>query len=179
MTLAGRVDSLAPASGLEFSLLPPDNATGNFTKVVQRVPVKIAIDEGTAGIEKESAGSASSLFNMTRNLGGAVGIAMLQTLLTKREQFHSNVLVQSVSLFAEATRRRIAHMTAYFLSHGLADKATATHKAIAAIGLRVRQQATVMAFSDTFYLIGLSLIVALLASLLLTKPKRLSAGGAH
>ena len=133
----------------------------------------------TAGIEKESAGSASSLFNMTRNLGGAVGIAMLQTFLTKREQFHSNVLVQSVSLFAEATRRRIAHLTAYFLSHGLADKATATHKAIAAIGLRVRQQATVMAFSDTFYLIGLSLIVALLASLLLMKPARLSAGGAH
>jgi membrane fusion protein, multidrug efflux system len=42
--LAARVDSLAPASGLEFSLLPPDNATGNFTKIVQRVPVKLLID---------------------------------------------------------------------------------------------------------------------------------------
>ena len=40
----GRVDSLAPASGLEFSLLPPDNATGNFTKIVQRIPVKILFD---------------------------------------------------------------------------------------------------------------------------------------
>ncbi len=39
--LQGRVDTLAPASGLEFSLLPPDNATGNFTKIVQRIPVKI------------------------------------------------------------------------------------------------------------------------------------------
>jgi membrane fusion protein (multidrug efflux system) len=38
------VDSLAPASGLEFSLLPPDNATGNFTKIVQRIPVKIRFD---------------------------------------------------------------------------------------------------------------------------------------
>jgi len=38
------VDSLAPASGLEFSLLPPDNATGNFTKIVQRIPVKIRLD---------------------------------------------------------------------------------------------------------------------------------------
>jgi membrane fusion protein (multidrug efflux system) len=38
------VDSIAPASGLEFSLLPPDNATGNFTKIVQRVPVKIRLD---------------------------------------------------------------------------------------------------------------------------------------
>ncbi len=40
----GRVDSIAPASGQEFALLPPDNATGNFTKVVQRIPVKIALD---------------------------------------------------------------------------------------------------------------------------------------
>jgi membrane fusion protein (multidrug efflux system) len=42
----GHVDSLAPASGQEFALLPPDNATGNFTKVVQRIPVKIALDDG-------------------------------------------------------------------------------------------------------------------------------------
>ena len=40
----GHVDSLAPASGQEFALLPPDNATGNFTKIVQRIPVKIALD---------------------------------------------------------------------------------------------------------------------------------------
>ncbi len=45
----GHVDSLAPASGQEFALLPPDNATGNFTKVVQRIPVKIALD--TTSIE--------------------------------------------------------------------------------------------------------------------------------
>ena len=41
----GHVDSLSPASGQEFALLPPDNATGNFTKVVQRIPVKIVLDE--------------------------------------------------------------------------------------------------------------------------------------
>ena len=43
----GYVDSIAPASGQEFALLPPDNATGNFTKVVQRVPVKIVLDAGS------------------------------------------------------------------------------------------------------------------------------------
>jgi membrane fusion protein (multidrug efflux system) len=43
--LKGHVDSLAPASGLEFALLPPDNATGNFTKIVQRVPVKMVLDD--------------------------------------------------------------------------------------------------------------------------------------
>ncbi|SCB44896.1 HlyD family secretion protein [Rhizobium multihospitium] len=45
VTIKGHVDSLSPASGLEFSLLPPDNATGNFTKIVQRIPVKIVIDD--------------------------------------------------------------------------------------------------------------------------------------
>ena len=43
----GRVNSLAPASGQEFALLPPDNATGNFTKVVQRIPVKITLDRSS------------------------------------------------------------------------------------------------------------------------------------
>ena len=42
----GRVEGIAPASGAQFSLLPPENATGNFTKVVQRVPVRIAVPAG-------------------------------------------------------------------------------------------------------------------------------------
>ena len=44
-TIRGRVIEIAPASGSQFALLPPDNATGNYTKVVQRVPVKIALDD--------------------------------------------------------------------------------------------------------------------------------------
>jgi membrane fusion protein (multidrug efflux system) len=46
--LHGHVDSWSPASGAQFSLLPPDNATGNFTKVVQRIPVKIVLDPDPA-----------------------------------------------------------------------------------------------------------------------------------
>ena len=45
-TLKGHVDSIAPATGARFSLLPPENATGNYVKVVQRVPVKILLDAG-------------------------------------------------------------------------------------------------------------------------------------
>jgi membrane fusion protein, multidrug efflux system len=48
VTFNGHVDSIAPASDQEFALLPPDNATGNFTKVVQRIPVKIVLDPGAA-----------------------------------------------------------------------------------------------------------------------------------
>ena len=133
----------------------------------------------TAGIEPENAGSASGLFNMMRNLGGAVGIAMLQTFLTKREQYHSNVLMQSVSLLEQATRARIETLTQYFVSHGVIDRADASRRAVVAIGHIVQKQAFILAFSDTFYLLGAALIVALMAALLLKKPDHLEAGGAH
>jgi DHA2 family multidrug resistance protein len=133
----------------------------------------------TAGIEAENAGSASGLFNMMRNLGGAVGIALLQTLLTKREQYHSNVLMQSISLLEQATRARIEKLTQYFISHGVADQAEATHRAIVAIGKIVQKQAFILAFSDMFFLLGVALIVALAAAMLLKKPGHLESGGGH
>ncbi|MET4200214.1 MDR family MFS transporter [Bradyrhizobium sp. LA6.12] len=133
----------------------------------------------TAGIEAENAGSASGLFNMMRNLGGAVGIALLQTLLTKREQYHSNVLTQSVSMFEQATRTRLEQLTQYFINHGVLDRADAAHRAYVAIGHTVQKQAYIFAFSDTFYLLGMALIVALIAVFFLKKPGQTSAGGAH
>jgi MFS transporter, DHA2 family, multidrug resistance protein len=133
----------------------------------------------TAGIEAENAGSASGLFNMVRQLGGAIGIAALQTLLTKREQYHSNVLSQSVSVFEQATRTRIDQLTEYFTHHGVIDPVDAAHRAYVAIGHIVQKQAYILAFSDTFYALGAALIVAMLASLLLKKPDRLDAGGGH
>jgi membrane fusion protein (multidrug efflux system) len=48
----GKVEHVSPASGSQFALLPPDNATGNFTKIVQRVPVKIVLDAGQAAAER-------------------------------------------------------------------------------------------------------------------------------
>src|SRR5437660_4668258 len=133
----------------------------------------------TAGIEPENAGSASGLFNMMRNLGGAVGIAVLQTLLTRREQYHSNVLMQSVSLLEQATRTRIEQLTQYFVNHGVTDRAEAAHRALVAIGHIVQKQAFILAFSDTFYLLGATLVVALMATLLLRKPDHLASDGAH
>ncbi|MET4313875.1 MDR family MFS transporter [Bradyrhizobium sp. RT4b] len=133
----------------------------------------------TAGIEAENAGSASGLFNMMRNLGGAVGIALLQTLLTKREQYHSNVLMQSVSVFEQATRTRLEQLTQYFINHGVLDRADAARRAYVAIGHTVQKQAYIFAFSDTFYLLGMALIVALIAVFFLKKPGQTSAGGAH
>jgi DHA2 family multidrug resistance protein len=132
-----------------------------------------------AGIEREYASSAAALYNMLRNLGGAIGIAVLQTFLTKREQFHSNVLSQQVSLLGEATRARLAELTQMFLAHAGGDVAVAQHEAIIATGRTLRRQASLMAYSDTIILQSALLGLALVAVLLLKKARQVSAGGEH
>ncbi|MEO6381145.1 MAG: HlyD family secretion protein, partial [Nitrobacter sp.] len=77
--LKGHVDSLSPASGLEFALLPPDNATGNFTKIVQRVPVKIVLDDHhlagllRPGMSAEPTVNTKSAAVAARGLGRVTG----------------------------------------------------------------------------------------------------------
>jgi DHA2 family multidrug resistance protein len=133
----------------------------------------------TAGIAPSEAGAASGLSNMLRNLGGAVGTATLATVLTKREQYHSNIIGQSVSIYREEVRTRIAEATSYFLSHGVADPAAAQHKAIVALGQIVHKQALVMAFGDTFAVIGVALAIGAVALLFAKKAAAGGGAGAH
>jgi len=133
----------------------------------------------TAGIERENAGSASAMFNMMRNLGGSVGIAALETFVTKREQFHSNIVSAQVSLLDPATRERIASLQSYFLSTGISDPATAWHEAVVQIGRTVRAQSYLLAYSDAFYLMGAALLVALVAIFAMRRAGAVSGVGAH
>jgi MFS transporter, DHA2 family, multidrug resistance protein len=132
----------------------------------------------TGGIEREQAGSASAMFNMMRNLGGSIGIAMLETLLTKREQYHSAVINTSVSLLNDATRQRLEGLQRYFLSTGIADPAQAWNDAIVAVGRSVRAQSYFLAYGDTFFLMGASLLLAVVAAVLMQRTGG-SGAGAH
>src|SRR5947208_16130275 len=117
----------------------------------------------TGGIAPQDAAAASGISNMLRNLGGAVGTALLATVITKREQFHSNIIGQSVTLGREEVRSRIAQMTDFFLSHGVSDPAAAHQQAVIALGNAVKRQALVLGFSDTFAVIGVVLVLAAIA----------------
>lgn len=130
----------------------------------------------TAGMEKQEAGSASGLFNMMRNLGGSMGIAALATLLTQREQFHSNRLGDAVSLYNPETQQRIEQMTEAFISKG-ADLVTAQNQALAAIDGLVRREAYVMAFNDCFYFVGMALLLSGIAVIFFQKVKAGAGGG--
>jgi DHA2 family multidrug resistance protein len=132
----------------------------------------------TGNIEREQAGSASGLFNMMRNLGGSIGIAILSTLLTRRQQFHSNRIGESVSLFNPETQQRIEQLTQAFVSKGI-DPTTAHNQAIATIDNIVRRESFVMAFNDGFYFVGIALLVSGITLLFCKKVKPGAGGAAH
>src|SRR5580698_4944017 len=121
------------------------------------------------GIARSEAGAASGLFNMMRNLGGAIGTAAVETFFTKREQFHSAMISPKVSLLEPATRDRLADLQRYFMAHGYPDPAGAMHRAIIAVGQTIRAQATIMGYADSFALIGVVLLIAVLAVAMLRK----------
>jgi DHA2 family multidrug resistance protein len=132
----------------------------------------------TGGIAAQDAAAASGISNMLRNLGGAIGTAILATVITKREQFHSNIIGQSVTLGREEVRNRISQLTDFFMAHGVPDPAAARQQAIVALGNAVKRQALVMGFSDTFAVIGVVLVLAAIAVAFTRKVKG-SGAGAH
>lgn len=74
--LRGWIESFSPATGSEFSLIPPENATGNFTKVVQRVPVRIAIQPGDARLDLLRPGMSVIVSVDTRDEGEGSGATL-------------------------------------------------------------------------------------------------------
>ena len=131
-------------------------------------------------VAPQDAAAASGISNMMRNLGGAIGTALLATIVTKREQFHSNIIGQSVHLGREEVRARIDQMTNFFLAHGVSDPAIAHQQAIIALGNTIKRQALVMGFSDAFAVVGVMLVLSGIAILLTGKPKGGAvAGGGH
>jgi DHA2 family multidrug resistance protein len=151
----------------------------NIIRAIGQAMVLTPLTSVTTGsIAPQDAAAASGISNMLRNLGGAIGTAVLATVITKREQFHSNIIGQSVTLGREEVRTRIAQMTDYFMAHGVPDPAAAHQQAVIALGNTVKRQALVMGFSDTFAVIAAVLVLAAIAVLLTRKVKG-SGAAAH
>ena len=130
------------------------------------------------GISQEEAGDASGLFNMTRNLGGAIGTAALETYFTKREQYHSFIINAHVSLYDPATQTRLAGLQHYFMLNGSANLADAMGRAVDAVGATIKAQATIMGYADCFGLLGAVMMLTVLSVTLLKRGTG-GADGAH
>jgi len=136
-------------------------------------PMMIAILAfiATDNIKKQQADSASAIFNTIRTLASTIGTATLGTLLTKREQFHSNRLVESVSMFNHQTQARLQELSQMFTGK-LGDPQAAQSQAVSMLRQTVRQQAYVMAFSDCFYFIGMGILLSGIVILFFKKIRK-------
>src|SRR5476649_610373 len=128
------------------------------------------------GVAPKDMPSASSLFNMTRNLGGSIGIALLATALSTREHFHSQHLGEAINSFSSVTQLRIDQLTASFMDKG-ADAVTAGNQALQAIDSIVRREAYVMAYNDSFLIVGAILLACIVPVWLADKLKAPGGGG--
>jgi DHA2 family multidrug resistance protein len=121
-------------------------------------------------IPKEAMGNATSLFNLVRNIGGSVGIAVVQTILARDRQGHTNVLVAHVNPFNPAAQQMFQNLRAAFVARG-ADVVTAANRAYAAMWGMVQQQAAIQAFLDTFVLLGVVFLLMAPLVILLKRPQ--------
>ncbi len=133
----------------------------------------------TATLARADAGDGSAIFNMFRNLGGSVGIAILDTVTTRREQFHDWRIGERVTAYDLAVQGRLQSIQAQFMARGFAPN-TAMQQAYDVVKMSIRKSAYTMAYNDAFLIVAWSLMVGAVLVWFCKKPDPAKAqGGAH
>lgn len=139
-----------------------------FGLVLVFLPLTIA---AVGDCPPEDIQTASSLLSLVRTLGGSIGIAILATTLTRREDFHRAVLVEKITPYGTEAMNRLSQMTALFQQKGFAF-ADAKVRALTAMSGQVDQQAATLAFADIAWLLSIFTLMTLPFCFLLTSGKR-------
>jgi DHA2 family multidrug resistance protein len=119
--------------------------------------------------------AGSGFYNLTRQLGGSVGIAVLSTLLEQRHAFHRAMLAESVSPYNLQTQQRLDAMTAAIQSRG-SDAVTAQQQALQLLDQTLDLQASILSFEDVFRFVGIVFICSLPLLFLLARGRGNGAG---
>lgn len=173
--IAGRIDarfviltgsllvalSLFLLSGISLQTGPDDLYWPLILRGAGTVMMFLPLSLATFGpLPKSDVSAASGFYNLTRQLGGSVGIAALTTILAQREAFHRSVLGDAVTPGAPAAIERLNLLTRAFTARG-SDAPTAHEQALAAIERTLRVQSAVISFGDVFHLVALAFIVSI------------------
>jgi DHA2 family multidrug resistance protein len=147
----------------------------SFGTVCMFLPLSMA----TLGpIPKQDIASATGFYSLTRQLGGSVGVALLTTLLDRRQVFHRSVLIEHLGAGDPGTLDRVAALTHNFVAKGF-GAAEAHARALALLDGAVNQQAAVLSFGDTFWATGALILISLPLVLLLGKSRGRAVAADH
>jgi DHA2 family multidrug resistance protein len=123
-----------------------------------------------AAVSREEAGDAAGLYNMARNLGGSVGLALLGVYIDRRNAFHDAIIRDSVTANSAIGQDHIAATAGAFAAQN-GDQAYSHMQALGQLAGEMQQQASVITFSETFYVLGLALLLIMPMALFLRKPQ--------
>ena len=131
-----------------------------------------------AGLHGRDLGQGAAIFNLSRQLGGSMGIAALATLMTRYGVQYGATVSQHISLFDPAVQQRLSAMTQAFMSTS-PDAATAQARAVKALALMVQGQGMVLTFEQIFRLVGIIVLAIIPLVFLLRKPSGQGAMNVH
>ena len=129
-------------------------------------------------IPNERMGNATSIFNLMRNIGGSMGIALTTTMVARSSQHYINFLGRNVTPYSPQTQAMFEGLRGFFMSSG-ADAATASQRAYAALFGMVQRQAAMLSFNHTYLFLAMMFIIVMPALFLMRKPKSRRGMPAH
>jgi DHA2 family multidrug resistance protein len=133
-----------------WTLLVPVVISG-FSLGLVFVPLSVT---SLGGLKPEQVGNGSGLYNLMRNIGGSVGISVVETMLARRSQYHQTEMVKNLSTTSVIWQQNVERLTHFFSGSG--SLATAHSKAIIQIGMQVQQQAELYSYLDDFRYMALA-----------------------
>ena len=119
-------------------------------------------------VSREDTADAAGLFNMARNLGGSIGLALQGVFIDRRTELHADAIRESVTANSMLLQERLAGQGAFFTERG-GDALLGNQQAIGQLAVQIHQQAVVMTYSDCFYVLGVGLIVLMPMVLILRR----------
>jgi DHA2 family multidrug resistance protein len=155
-----------------WSLLIPIVISG-FSLGMVFVPLSVT---ALGDLKPEQVGNGSGLYNLMRNIGGSVGISVVETMLTRNSQFHQTRLVNNLAATGDAWRIRVDTLTKMFMA--TSDRTMAHSQAIADISRQIQRQADVMSYVDDFRYMAMACFCCVPLVWLLNKVKNKNASAA-
>jgi DHA2 family multidrug resistance protein len=133
--------------------------------VLMFLPLSLAT---LGSLPQQDISAGSGFYNLTRQLGGSIGIAILTTLLTQREAFHKATLTENLSVYNPETVQRLNALSGALQGRG-SDPATAAQQALTSLDQLVSLQAAILSYADIFRFVGVAFLCSLPLLLLLGK----------
>jgi len=156
--------------GLTAQSVGHDFTWSQLTRGVAQVLAMMPLNQASmAAVSRAESGDAAGLYNMARNLGGSVGLAIIGTVIDRRTSFHDATLRESLSANSLIGQEHVASGAAnWFAQTG--DAAYSQMRSLAQIAAQIHMQAIVITYSETFWLLGIALAACIPLALLLKKP---------